>query len=290
MDRANSSIGRQREKDFYVGKHDSQPGEAGNHFHNTYEIWYLLKGEDRAFVDGNIYEVKKGDMLLIDRNKIHKINVKRTDNLRLVLEFSQGFVQGTDFLNIDKELLNCFKVNNKLYSFDFQEQSIVEALYFKMIKETKKQDKYWQKIICNKLEELLIYLNRKVEEFLKEGRQNINPDYISSIIKYLNKNYKNEISLDLISDKYSLSKSYLCKIFKENTGFTINEYLNLIRIKRALYLLKTTELNVTDIANQVGYNSGSQFYRMFGKITETTPNRYRKENVILSQKISNFIE
>ena len=73
-----------------------------------------------------------------------------------------------------------------------------------------------------------------------------------------------------------MSKYYMCRIFKEYTGFTITEYVNTLRIKKATQILETSNLSISDVAAELGFESASYFKRIFKKIMNVTPLKYRK--------------
>ena len=98
----------------------------------------------------------------------------------------------------------------------------------------------------------------------------------SNISAYLEANYTKELALDTISDELFMSKYYMCRIFKEYTGFTISEYVNTLRIKKATQILESSNLSISDVAAELGFESASYFERIFKKIMNVTPLKYRK--------------
>ena len=73
-----------------------------------------------------------------------------------------------------------------------------------------------------------------------------------------------------------MNSSYLSRIFKKNTGFSFNEYVNYQRIFSAQDLLKNTTKQITGIAISVGFDSSTHFGRVFKQLTGFTPSAYRK--------------
>ena len=98
----------------------------------------------------------------------------------------------------------------------------------------------------------------------------------SNISTYLEKNYTKAVSLDTIAEDLFMSKYYICRIFKEYTGFTITEYINILRIKKATQLLENSNQSISDVATELGFESASYFERTFKKIMNVTPLKYRK--------------
>ena len=102
---------------------------------------------------------------------------------------------------------------------------------------------------------------------------------VKTVIRYLDENYNQNITLDILAARVYLSRSYLAHIFKQETGSTIMEYLILKRVKEAKRLLATTDLPIAVVANKVGYQDFSYFGRIFKKRTGCTPKGYRYPNI-----------
>ncbi len=99
------------------------------------------------------------------------------------------------------------------------------------------------------------------------------------IKEYIKENYINEVPLDDVAQHVGHSKNYICKTFKENTGMTINLFLNKVRIEQAAQLLINTNLDVSEISSNVGYNNVYHFIKTFKKIVGTPPGNFRKNEL-----------
>ena len=105
---------------------------------------------------------------------------------------------------------------------------------------------------------------------------------IEDVIKYININYKNEITLDEISNTFFINKSYFCKIFKEKTNSTFNNYLTIIRINKAKSLIIEDKHKIYEIAEMVGFKDPKYFAKTFKDITGLTPSEYKQQNSIIT--------
>lgn len=97
------------------------------------------------------------------------------------------------------------------------------------------------------------------------------------IIKYVNKNYTQDISINDIAARFAVNPSYLSQLFRKETNETFTEYITTMRISLAESLLKTTDFAVNEIAEKVGYKDYFYFTRVFKKVTRTTPSKYREK-------------
>ena len=97
--------------------------------------------------------------------------------------------------------------------------------------------------------------------------------------QYIRTNCSEQLTLNELAKKYSFSKEYFSTIFKETTGFGFNEYLNQMRVSKAIELLNSTSLSITEISAECGFNDSNYFATVFKKIVGTSPNLFRPKRV-----------
>lgn len=122
-----------------------------------------------------------------------------------------------------------------------------------------------------------------IEEHLNEllttlPKKNIISDkspYIEPIIQYIEENYNSISSVKEIADIVNLNSDYFCRMFKDNFGMTFIDYLTQFRIEKAKKLLAKTDIPITEIPFDIGYNSITYFTRVFKKKVGTSPSEYR---------------
>lgn len=134
---------------------------------------------------------------------------------------------------------------------------------------------------CRTLEQFQSFfeqlLTRSAESIRHKKTEN---DYITSFVTdYVNRNFGGDLSLDVLAEKLNITGAYLSTYYKEKTGVNISDYVNTVRMNKAMELLKDTDLKVQDIAQLIGYYSIASFNRMFKKHTGFTPGEYRRSNV-----------
>ena len=99
------------------------------------------------------------------------------------------------------------------------------------------------------------------------------------ILKWLNDHYTETVSLQLISEAFSLSPDYISHLFKERFGYSPMQYVNYLRIGQAQIRLIETEDRISDIAVDVGFNNIGNFNRTFYSIVGLSPREFRKAHV-----------
>lgn len=249
------------------------------HFHSQYEIYYLLAGDRNYFAQGKVYNIKKGDLILINSNVLHKsVDGISSFHERLLIEFDMSFFESFLINYNVLELFNIFNNDSIVVHLDEPIKKQFENCFFKIIQESKGNSIENSIALKVYFLELLIIISKldyktNISEF-----NNPSPLHkkISEIVAYINNNYMNDIGLDFISGRFFISSAHLSRAFKKVTGFTFIQYLNSLRIKEAQKLLARTPLSISEISRKVGYQNCTHFGRMFKSITSFSPREYRK--------------
>lgn len=103
-----------------------------------------------------------------------------------------------------------------------------------------------------------------------------NEDIIKRIIKYIDEHYSEPLSLSLLAEEFSFSYYYLSTYFSNHSSEGFNEYLNRVRINKALELLREGNMPISEISGAVGYSDHSYFSKVFKKFTKLTPSQYKR--------------
>jgi AraC-like DNA-binding protein len=106
----------------------------------------------------------------------------------------------------------------------------------------------------------------------KSGRNTIEKEMIS----YIQQNFKEKISLKEFGEQFHLSEKYISRYFKEHFHITLSQYITHLRLEYAKQLLQDTDIPVTEIAMQSGYQNVSYFIRIFKKTYGVSPLKYKK--------------
>ncbi len=127
-----------------------------------------------------------------------------------------------------------------------------------------------------KLETLLIELVRSTKETERDAEIVVTNTKISEIYDYLNKNFREPISLDELCFLYGTNKTTLCSMFKKSYGDTVINYINSLKMKEAKRLLREGTYNLTEIASILGFSSIHYFSRLFKLSEGISPSNYIK--------------
>lgn len=128
------------------------------------------------------------------------------------------------------------------------------------------------------IDEMLSWFTQKFHSLIKTIESISKDQYchrITKIVQYIQQHYYEDIGLESISNLNNIHKVYLAKIFKEDTGFSVNEFIRELRIQEAKKLLKNSDLNINEIVYKVGFQNSQSFYAIFKKFVGITPLEFR---------------
>lgn len=135
---------------------------------------------------------------------------------------------------------------------------------------------------CSTLRELAELLRSKSDEYNKLiNTKKPESPVIVSIRDFIHKNISREnLSVKEIGEYVHLTSTYVCTIFRNETGTTLNQYITKVRMEQAKKLLLETTLSIADISARVGYSDGNYFGKSFKKYSGKTPSEYREKVMI----------
>ena len=250
------------------------------HFHREFEIYYLLRGTRYYFINDKTYHVKKGDIVFIDSNQIHKTGETQTapHERMLIMLHEKSVLSLEKYLN-SFTIADFFQNHSGVLTLSAGEQNFVEQLLLQMQNEMKQRLPHYENIVTMAVVQLLLLSDRCLKQKTAISAtitpQTNKHEKVNQVAQYITKNYDTPITLAILEKECFMSKYYLCRIFKEVTGLSVIEYLNLIRVQQAQKLLENSSDSITTIAHAVGFESITYFERIFKKCLLQTPMGYR---------------
>ncbi len=251
---------------------------SSKHYHDHYEIYYLCSGKRNYFIKDRMYAIQKGDLVLINKNDLHRtIDGGIPNHERLLLDFNESTLSAiySDELSL---LLHPFKIDKPVLRLSIPDQVTVESILTEILDEQQLQRTGYRICMQGLFYELLVQICRLIEK--QHGKPMEHPSIqhqrISEIVQYINSNYEQPLHLPRIAKLFFISPYYLSSLFKKTTGFTLVEYLQLVRIKEAQKLLLSSNDKIIEIAQRVGFGSVAHFGRVFKQTVSVSPTEYRK--------------
>lgn len=250
------------------------------HTHDEYEIYYLISGERSYFIENQIYHICAGDLVLINKNTIHMTSQSGNSyHERIVIELKNEPLTSVLACTGELELSQFFAKNQGIIKLTPEDQKYVVSLLDGIAEEIRIRDPGYKLMAINKLTRLLFFSLRylKCNEPIAPLSSTATHQKISEVASYISANCTDAGSLDQVARRFYMSKSYLSRVFKESTGYTVNEFINVNRIQLARKLLADSDMNITEISKFLGYGSITYFEKTFRKYTETSPLKYRRQ-------------
>ncbi len=249
-------------------------------------ILYFMEGACRVGLDGGEETCACGDAALIQKNEIYRVAPSEDQAwvlfLELTAEHFQHFEQ-RDFRCAGQ--LAALTGEGAVLHLSEEEDSRLRPLMEDYILKYAGADAYARYYRMNALELALVELCRALEgrESLREPgaySETEKSRLIKSVIAYINEHYREDIHLDSIARQFWVSPSYLSRQFKSKVGVNITRFITERRVQVAQKLLIASDLNITEIALQLGFKNANYFNTVFRKTQGVSPREYRKRKQI----------
>ncbi|MFC3768981.1 helix-turn-helix domain-containing protein [Paenibacillus sp. GCM10012303] len=267
---------------FELAKNYSFDGEK----HDFWELFYVDKGELWIDTDFGHYDLKQGDLIFFEPNRFHatRSNGKIAPNVFIVS------------FECRSPKMNFFK-HNPLFRLADREKAMLGLLMnegdrtfgpdpsnrpTKRLVRKPNAPFAGEQMFVMFLEMLLIQLIRGGTE--PESRSELPPSILENqetglvdeIIRYLENHLGQDISLEHICDEFAIGKTRLSILFKKQTGSSLIEYANRLKIEKAKAYIREDNFNFTEIAELLGYTSMHYFSKQFKQMTGSSPSEYAK--------------
>lgn len=256
-------ICNENEADFF---HMDEP-----HTHDEYELYYLLTGTRLFMIKDRVYPMVAGTLAFLNGEEPHRVFSKSSlPCSRFMLCIKKG--------NLKQQFVPLMEpfIQGSCIALSAKEQVQIELIIRQVIEECNSGDMPMKQQYLELLvHQLLIYTFRKYHSSIET--QYGGPD-ILKVLLYIHDNYKSKISLAELCSHLNISISHLTRLFKSSTGYTVVEYINNMRIKRASELLIHSSLPVSEIALEAGFSSPSYLAKLFRQYYDISPLQYRKQN------------
>ena len=247
--------------EFYIKKDTYKVPMAAMHYHVSFELYYLVRGEREYFIEDRFLRMGDGDFLLIPPGLLHRTAGKGAD--RVLIHFSESFL----LRYFTKEALHLLRIGEAPFVFHPKKE---DKLFFEgVISELLKPAAAERRAFY--LFELLFRMYFSKNEY---AEQKCSDQRIGEIVQYINENYGKISSIEQIAEKFYLSKFYLCRLFTRELGVSLISYLNMIKIRAACAMLEANKLTLTEISMECGFNSSSYFCKVFRDLTDMTPKEF----------------
>jgi AraC-like DNA-binding protein len=260
--------------------------KAPFHFHPELELVYIKESSGKRIIGDKIEPFNAGDMVFVGHNLPHvwlndeayyqKFSLLRA---KAVVLYFNAEVLGPVFYSMEEAgmISSFFKMGERGIQITGKTRNAVVVKLEKLV--TKKG---LDKIIGAFEIFNILSKSRDIRVITNEGYKpeigHAETDRLSDVYKYVQENFKSDISLTTTADLACLTPQSFCRMFKKKTNKHFIEYLNEVRISKACGYLFDTDWSISEVAYQCGYKTISNFNKLFKEIVKTSPKKYR-ENI-----------
>lgn len=250
---------------------DQTKREFSYHYHDFHKVIIFLSGKAAYHIEGKSYYLKPWDILLVNRHAIHKPEI----------DFSVPYERFVLWISDDiksTELLRCFqKAIDRSYNLirlDSDTQEKLKQLLYEL-EAALKDEKFGSELLGSALfTQFMVYVNRIFleKQYIYDARSYSSDSQIEELLRYINHNLTEDLSIETLARKYYLSKYHMMRKFKDETGYTIHNYI----INKRLLLARTKISEGTPIlkaAQLSGFSDYTTFSRAYKKQFGTAPSQ-----------------
>lgn len=243
-----------------------------SHWHEHIEMHYVTSGGAVFHIDQQLYHLQAGDLIIANSGEIHAGYSTQVPYEAWLLVFEpEAVAPGL----LERNARFCSLIRG---------DETVHQLIARMMEETGRQAEGYGYLCRALVTELLVYLNRNYRTETLSDRSVIqrrrNLERLAPALQYIEQHYTDRITVPQLARMLCLSTDRLGHLFREGVGQAPLQYINEIRLRKAMNLLNTGEYTVTEVAQAVGFYDYNHFGRLFRRRYGATPNQVRRGNAI----------
>lgn len=256
-----------------------------------YELMYIKDGEATITIEGVAYEARKGDAFIFRPGQLHSICVsRRKPVIQPHVHFDLIYEPGREDIPINyktmdklnKHELNCFTEDILDYFISpfpsvvkLQSAKHIEVLLVNLASTFANPDTPWREIeLKHQFMQIWTHLLNEITWQMNNSKKNT-AYYLNSIKNYLDYNSKRVVSLGELEKITYLSKNYICRIFRKQYHISPIQYHTGVRLNMAKEMIRFTNLSLTEISNELGFENIQSFSRVFKRSEGISPSEYR---------------
>ena len=269
-------------RDVFIIRHPRYT-RPSSHTHNYFEINFVAQGSCTFIFEKEKRELKEGELCIIAPDSEHDLVIDDDSTVFCIMLRRSTFDTTFFSLMSQKDLLSYFfrtvlqgdSHSNYLLFFLDNNKWIKEIIHNAM-GESNKRDAYSNTCCISWINLLFSNILRNYSKTLQFYNYQMGSDF-TLVLQYIQHNYQT-LTLSSLAELFHYSEPHLCTLIKQNTGFTFTELIKRLRLADAVDYLLNTSLKISEIAEQIGYNSADHFSRVFRTTYKMSPQEYRKQN------------
>ncbi|MDY6306373.1 MAG: AraC family transcriptional regulator [Oribacterium sp.] len=266
------------------------------HFHEDIEVHFILSGQRLLFVDKETYHLTAHSCAMVDHDLVHRTSIvpgAPPDHHNFIIHLDRSVFDGL-FRALGLHGFDWFgSTYGGIVRFSDEDWALIMSIItaFKdacqgSLRGSGDIESVNSFLYLQAVELAGIYARARKEEV---NRQNLvdSADQgmvvttgihkkVHEIALYLQEHMDENVTLEQVAEHFYMSKSYLTRVFRSVTGFSVIEYVTFLRVRKAQKLLRESDMPITDISSSLGFGNITYFEKVFKQTTGSTPGRYRK--------------
>lgn len=264
-------------------QYNKKGGFISPHYHDYIEIIYSVHGTNEIRLNDACYTFSTGDLVLINSRDVHSIACG--DGCYIVLRFEPDLLYRTPQCAVDLKYILPFVLNGEnhanIFTKDILKNCDIPQKMYEIYEEYSKKKYGYELAVINNINSIFLWFlrywhNNNIDINLNTAAHEGAAIKLQKVLKYVEENYNTDITAENMAHLCNMSYSYFSRIFKKIMKKSFSEYLTYIRVNEAEKLLATSDMNITEIAMDVGFSSSSYFIQQFKKERVISPKQYRK--------------
>jgi len=246
------------------------------HWHQCLEMLFVTQGYGIVMVDNQQYTLRPGRLFVFPPFKLHKVFVEQSDKnhyerttVHLDHLLLDGFLQ--PFPQRRAHFSRLWDSHREAHIFDLTDSAAhIEVILESFNRVQQAETPQWEDIAMMVLQLMEFMPDQQVKQ------KTVSRTTASKVMQWIEENYVQKFALADLSASLGLSQSYISRVFSQETGGSIADYLATRRVKRACELLRSTDLSIEAVGQQCGFSDAPYFITCFRKLIGRTPLQYRK--------------
>lgn len=259
-----------------IGEVCSESGYAmQRHVQECNEISLIISGSGQAYLDGELIQLKEGDIFICSTGHTHQMIADSFNTMRFLY---MGFTFVPGARTALRDIVDFYE--NKPYTLVKDDHTVLHPF-------AKALDEFYVDRACSQLmiedycEQVIVLayrMTQQIKDDIIQFPRGESPTgaIVYSAIRYIDKNIFDVRNVADLAAKLGYSHSYISHIFKERTGMTLQRYIIMKRHEKALELLRMGTLNVTEVAQKLNYKTIQAFTKSFTRTMGFPPSHYDK--------------
>ena len=244
---------------------DGEAPKATLHYHDRFEVYYLQGGTCWYFIDKKSYRLTEGDIALIPAGVIHKTSYDTTKSSRSLLLCAESAIP---------ESARQVMAQIPYFPKSREDAALVDNLFHRIQHEYENPDEYSVDAVQALVAELFLLIARKSRKGHHEKQES---PIVEKAAGYIQERYMESVTLHDVAEYCFVSREHLSRIFKRETGFGFNEYLNIYRLKKANAILtENPKSKVSQVAVRCGFGDSNYFSKQYKKMYGVAPTQTKR--------------